>query len=331
MGHLTHEYGQGMTREDLPALDDRRVLLTGATGFLGRHVLRALRAAGAAVCATHLPSEHPQFESGVSGISLDITDHDALRALFEELQPDTIVHCAAHMGSERSYAFAETAMRVNFLATHSMLLAAGDGIAGLRRIVLIGSAEEYGDATEIPLHEDMPARPVSPYSASKAAVTQSAILYHTLFGLPVTVLRPFIIYGPEQAPWMMLPQLIRHAHDGRDFPMTPGEQTRDFVYVEDVARAILLAIAVEEASGQIFNICSGEERSIRSVAEETVRLMGNPVRLDIGALPYRSNEAMRLVGSNDKARRILGWTSRIPFDEGLVRTIDWYRRHGFGE
>ncbi|MBR9976802.1 MAG: NAD-dependent epimerase/dehydratase family protein [Bacteroidetes bacterium] len=329
------------------------VFITGASGFLGRHLMRVLRHSAIIITATHLPGEAPPapfpFDDATSAgagrnkkessttqhgattsatvdwVSLDITDHQATRTLLHERRPDIIIHLAATTGSERSYTQAGTAVRVNFDATNNLMIAAGEMPTPVRRLVLIGTAEEYGNAEELPITEDAPIRPVSPYSASKAATTQFAQLYHTLFALPVVILRPFIVYGPGQPASMMLPQLIAHILRSEDFPMTPGEQTRDFVYVDDVIEAIVLAATHPRADGEVFNICSGKEHSIRSIAERMLQLMHADIQLRTDALPYRPNEAMRLFGSNEKARTLLDWQPRVGLDEGLQRSIAWYR------
>lgn len=332
------------------------VLVTGAEGFLGRHVLHALAELQRAnpsladkhpaasetveaqqasmqgvknhprIVATYLPNGEPPVSPGAEWLPLDVTDHAAMRTLLERTQPDIIIHLAAAMGGARSRDFAERAFTVNTAAAHQLMLTAVEALPQLRRLVLIGTAEEYGNAGQLPVTEEAPVQPVSPYSASKAAATQFALLYHRLFELPVTVLRPFIVYGPGQTPSMMLPQLFTHVVEKKEFPMTAGEQTRDFVHVDDVADAVLRAAVVPAAPGEVFNVCSGTEHSIRSIAEEVVRISGGGARLDVGALPYRRSEVMRIVGSFQKARHLLGWQPRIELQDGLARTIDWYRQ-----
>ena len=312
------------------------VLVTGAEGFLGRHVLRALADlrrtdtsrtdADTGVVATHLPAAPAPEQHEAAWLPLDVTDHEGIRTLLEHVQPDIIIHLAAAMGGARTYDFAERAFAVNTAATHQLMLTAGTTLPRLRRLVLMGTAEEYGNAEHLPVTEEAPMQPVSPYSASKAAATQFAQLFHRLFQLPAVVLRPFIVYGPGQTPSMMLPQLFTHVVEEKEFPMTEGEQTRDFVHVDDVADAVLRAAVAPAAPGEIFNVCSGVERSIRSIAEEVVHIAGGTAHLKPGALPYRQNEVMRLVGSSEKARRLLGWQPRIELREGLARTIDWYRQ-----
>lgn len=339
MGGLSEGMVDGIPDLDLrfPALPDSpRVLVTGGAGFLGRHVIALLNDAGVTPVATVLPGEEPpaRLDRGdgqtpcaldAEWRHLDLTDAVATRELLRDCEPHAILHLAAHISGERSYENAETAFRVNLAATHDLLMAAGTLLPGLRRFVLIGSAEEYGNAPSLPITEDEPIAPISPYSASKAAATQFALLYHRLFELPVTVLRPFIVYGPGQSPAMMLPQLISTALRGENFPMTPGEQTRDFVYVGDAADAVLRAAFSPAAIGEVFNICSGVEHSILSVARQILEAMESNIQLLAGALPYRANEAMRLVGSPEKARRLLGWIPRIELPDGVRRTITSFR------
>lgn len=300
--------------------------MTGAGGFIGRHLVRRLEEAGVSYTGLHHTTPAPAPDPG-SGrrVRLDLANAAEVESFVSSEQPEIVFHLAGVTGGERTLEFAERAVRGNFVASHHLLAALGRS-AGPHRIVLIGSSEEYGRQDSLPYREDLPARPVSPYSASKAAVTQFALLYHQLFAMPVVVLRPFIVYGPGQQPGMLIPSLMEALVRREPFPMTAGEQTRDFVYVDDVVDAILAASVADGAEGEVFNVCSGEERRIRDLAEEAVRVAGAAGdALGIGALPYRQNEVWRLVGSNEKARRTLGWSPRVRLEEGLRRTWDAYR------
>jgi UDP-glucose 4-epimerase len=318
----------------LEPLRGSRILVTGGAGFLGSHLVRRLSAAGIPCTAlVHAgPTPAPGGPHGaVAWVRRDLTVSQEVDALVAKVRPEIVFHLAAVVGGERSLDFADRVLRVNLVATHDLLRALGgpqpDVAGGVRRIVLVGSGEEYGRQESLPCTEELPARPVSPYSASKAATTQFALLYQRLFGLPVVVLRPFVVYGPGQRPGMMLPSLLRALVAGREFPLTAGEQTRDFVHVDDVIDCLLAAAGAGGVEGEIFNVCSGEERSIREVAEIAARLAGvDAAILRFGAVPYRDNEVWRLVGSNEKAGSILGWSPRVGLEEGLLRTLDAYRR-----
>ncbi len=307
-----------------------RVLVTGAGGFLGGHLLRALNAGGIKPFAALMPGEKTPEDADAVWLRTDLADSRAAEELVHASNPHVVVHLAARLGSARSWSFASEAIETNLMATHRLMQALGVLAPELRRLVLIGSGEEYGNAASLPATEDTPTDPVSPYSASKAAAAGLALLYHKLFKLPVTILRPFIVYGPGQSGTMMLPQLIASALRGEDFPMTPGEQTRDYLYVEDAVKGILAAMTAECVDGQIFNICTGIERSVRSVAELVMDMMKPDMRILFGALPYRDNEVRRLFGSPEKARQQLGWFPETELESGLQRTIEWYGKSASG-
>jgi UDP-glucose 4-epimerase len=311
--------------QKLKALRGHRILVTGGTGFIGTHLVHRLEQAGIAYTGVSHVAPAPTGAGG-RWTRVDLNDAAAVDAMVAEEQPDVVFHLAGVLGADRSLAFAERAVQGNFLASHHLLTALGRS-AQPQRIVLTGSSEEYGRQDSLPMTEDMSARPASPYSASKAAVTQFALLYHELHALPVVVLRPFVVYGPGQRPPMLVPALMHALARGEPFAMTEGRQTRDFVYVDDVVAALIAAAVAGDAAGEVFNVCSGEERSIREVAELCARLAGAADgALLIGAVTYRLNEVWRLVGSNEKAHRVLDWSPRVRLEEGLRRTWDAYRR-----
>jgi UDP-glucose 4-epimerase len=304
-----------------------RILITGASGFLASHLLDVLQHIGCHLIAVYHPSEAPRIDVNADWLAGDLTGSGVIENIIREHQPDIVVHLAARLSAERSWAFADESRAANFDVTHRLMLAVGMHSPRTRRVLLIGSSEEYGNTTTLPVRETCPVNPVSPYSGAKAAASMFATLYAQLFELPVVVLRPFILYGPRQSPSMMIPQLIAHAVQGRDFAMTQGEQTRDFVYVEDAVDAMVRAMVVENIHGEIFNICSGTEMSIRSMAERVMQIMQPTMELQPGVLPYRKNEVWRLFGSNEKAQRMLGWKPVTDIDSGLRKTIAWYREN----
>jgi UDP-glucose 4-epimerase len=302
----------------------KRVLVTGATGFIGTHLTHRLKELTNRLTATNFDDSPSGLEQGFEWKNLDITDANAVQEIIKEVRPQIVFHLGAILGSERTYEFAEQCLITNVIGTHNLLRALGTHNPELERIILMGSSEEYGNGKDIPFTEDQPPQPVSPYSASKAAATQFALLYQELFQLPVVILRPFIVFGPGQSHKMMIPELIKYGIEGKDFPMTKGEQTRDFLYIDDLIDGLLLAAASPNAAGEIINICSGVERSIREAAELIHRLLNAKMKLLIGAFPYRKNEVWRLYGSNEKAKQLLGWRPKISFEDGIIKTISWY-------
>ncbi len=312
-------------------LAGKRVLVTGGSGFIGRHLLRALERDGARVHATCRSSaESATSDSHADWLRLDLAERSSIFAAVQASQPDVVFHLAARIGADRSLAFSELALRENVMGTHLLLAALAERKPAVERIVVLGSGEEYGRSETLPITEEQPLRPISPYSLSKAASSQLALTYADLYELPVAVVRPFIVYGPGQSTAMMLPNLIDTLTAGREFRMTMGEQTRDFIFVEDLIDGLLAAASSDGAIGEAFNLCSGQEQSIRHVAEMARNMIGEGKLLP-GALPYRDNEVWRLVGTNEKARRVLQWTPRTTLEEGLGKAIEWYRHRSLAQ
>jgi nucleoside-diphosphate-sugar epimerase len=197
----------------------------------------------------------------------------------------------------------------------------------VRRVVHVGSGKEYGSGPA-PFRETQELAPVSPYAAAKAAATAFMRMFAASHGLPAVVVRPFLTYGPAQDANLLIPGLILHALEGRDFPMTAGEQLREFNYVDDIVAGLLCAGEAPGVEGLVFNVGCGEPRRVRDVVSLVLELMGNPICVEFGKLPYRAGETRQFYCENERARRLLGWRPRVPLEEGLGRTIAWYRHHG---
>jgi nucleoside-diphosphate-sugar epimerase len=310
------------------ALKGRRVLVTGATGFLGTHLLRALRAGEARVHAlrrradgkSRLPCD------GIRWHEADITDVEGLRRAVGAAEPEIVVHLAAY-GATPGQRDAELAYRVNVEGAWSLWRA----LDGIRcRLIHAGSCGEYGQAKG-PLHEDQACRPTWSYPATKHA---SVVLLSTLgreTGRDVIGLRPFGPYGPADAPGRLVPQVIAALLEGRDVAVTAGEQLRDYLHVDDHVRAFLLAATRElPRTGEVYNVGSGESVTVRALCELVAGAVGAGARgrIRFGALPYRSDEVWEMVADIGAARRDLGFEPRVPLPEGIARTVAWYREAG---
>jgi UDP-glucose 4-epimerase len=171
----------------------------------------------------------------------------------------------------------------------------------------------------------MPARPVSPYSASKAKTTGALRRLAREEGLPVVILRPFLTYGPGQRADRFIAQAIRSALRDEPLAMTPGGQTREFNHVADIARGFGLAAVAEDIEGEIINLACGDERKVGDVARLIYSLCKARTGPELGAIPYRSGEAMRFFGDTDKCRRLLGYAPSIGLEQGLADLIEWER------
>lgn len=306
----------------------RRFLVTGASGFLGSALRRILHAGGATVAGIDLRQPADPLPDQEVHL-LRLSDREALGELVRRFQPDAVIHLAAVLGSDRTWEFARRAFEINFTATFGFM----QELSALRpmpRLVLAGSSEEYGNARKSPIDEECLDAPVSPYSLSKSMATRSALLAHVLWDFPVVVMRPFIVYGPGQTGPMFVPSLLRALASGQEFAMTAGEQVRDFVHVDDVAEAFARAAVAPGVEGRIVNVASGRGLSLRRVAELAMELPGRSGRVKLGALPYRVNEAWSLIGSPDRARRLLDWEPQIPFEKGLFSTWQRSRKEANG-
>lgn len=309
---------------DRERLRGQPVLVTGADGFIGSRLVERLIALGARVSALVRRRGDRSAGDGVAYHAADLGG-SGLEDTVRGVAPRFAFHLAAYTNPAREAGHAREAMAVNLLGTMRLLDALQSG--GVERIVLTGTAEEYGHAP-VPVREDAPLQPISPYSVSKAAATLWALAQHRAASLPVVVLRPFICYGQGQPAVRFVAQAIAAALAGRDLPMTAGEQTRDFTHVDDVVEAYIHAALAPNVEGEIFNIATGMETRILHAAERVYALTGSPARPRPGELPYRPQEVWRSTADIAKARRMLGWAPRVDFEDGLRATIDWYRRSG---
>jgi UDP-glucose 4-epimerase len=312
---------------DFAALAGQRVLVTGASGFIGAHLTRALVRHGAAVSVLLRPSSQlhklQALADRLTVLRADLCDPVALAQAVDQARPRYAFHLAAFTNVGRDRSHDEMALNVNLIGTVRLVNALAD--AGVQRIVNSGTCEEYGDA-EPPVTEAARLRPVSPYSASKAAASMWCEMAHRARGVPVVTLRPFLSYGPEQEAVRLIPQAILAALHQRDFPMTLGEQTREFTHVDDMVDGYLRAALVPGIEGEIFNLSSGEETSVRDAVALIFQLANSRGQPQFGLLKYREAELWRCCGDASRARETLGWQPRIVFADGIKQVIPWYRQ-----
>jgi nucleoside-diphosphate-sugar epimerase len=310
---------------------DRSVLVTGGTGFLGSHLVRRLATEGArvAVLARERSSEwrFADVAARVRVLHADLGDPASLDRAVGEARPDLVFHLAATASGRFAPGDAAAwrdSLRVNALGTLELLRAVAERAPSVSRIVRTGGMEEYG-AGEAPFSEEHRERAASPYSAGQIAATQLSAAFCAHAGLSLTTLRPSLVYGPAQPASFFVPSLVLACLDGASFPMTTGQQATDFVWVGDVVEALSRAAVAEAAAGEIVNIGGGASVTIREMAEAVLRRSGSRGRLQFGALPHREGEARERRLSIAKAARLLGWTPVTSLEEGLDRTIAWYR------
>jgi dTDP-glucose 4,6-dehydratase len=310
-----------------------RILVTGGAGFISSNVIRHLLDAtphevvslDALTYAGNLENladvlAHPRllFVHG------DIRDADLMRELVEGV--DVIVNAAAESHVAKSIEDgASEFVTTNVEGTQILL----DAIrhTPVERFVLISSSEVYGTAEYEPMDEHHPLNPRSPYAGTKAGADRLAYSYFVTYGLPIVILRPFNNSGPRQHPEKVIPRFITQAL--RDEPLTihgGGDASRDWLYVLDDAAAIEAVIdaPIDDVAGEVLNVATGVDISVGEIADTVLGVLGKPADLRVH-VDERPGQVDRHIGSTGKAERLLGWRARTSFDDGLERTVAWYR------
>lgn len=299
------------------------VLITGVTGFVGRHLARTLLDAGACVYGL---SRRSADDLGLAQHFLcDVTEQKKLLEIVGDTRPSYIFHLAANKARSSDINNFRACVNDNVVGAIN-LVESCEGASIRPKIIAIGTCEEYGDA-DPPYYESMRESPMNGYSCSKTAVTQILLARHRTVGLPVVVLRPTLAYGPGQSDEMFLPSLIRALLCGTRFAMSRGEQSRDFVYVDDLICAVLKAALEPACVGQIVNISSGQPTTLLDVTRMVLRVLGQDMAglLDIGSREYRKGESMHYWADRSKSKMLMNWEPKVGLDEGVAKTIDYYR------
>lgn len=298
-----------------------KALVTGAGGFVGPYLCAHLRAQGDDVLAVDRRGERP----------LDVVDAVAVTRFMSETRPDVVYHLAAFAHVGDSWKRPAEVFRINVEGTANVLAAAGD--AGIGRVLVVGSSEEYGrvDPDDLPLTEDAPLRPTTPYGASKVGASFVALQAWLGRGIGAVRVRPFGHIGPGQSDRYLIPALARRIaaaeRDGLDeIRVGALDPVRDYTDVRDVVRAYR-ALALEGIPGEVYNVCSGAGVAVRDVAENLVARASRSLRLvpDPGLL--RPVDTPRLVGDPSKLRALTGWTPDHPLDETLAAVLDEARSY----
>ena len=302
-------------------LKNARVLVTGATGFIGKHLINSLlkeKAKISIICRKKLiKNQNIKIYSG------DLTDSSFLNKAIKEINPEKIFHLAAFVNPSRDILLLDKAFQVNFFGTANLLNSLKN--IDYESLVLTSTAEVYGN-NRIPFKEDMPLNPLSPYSLSKASAEIFCNMLYKNNNYPIIILRLSLVYGPGQNTDRFLPQLLTTLLKNKEFSMTKGEQKRDYIFVKDVVEALIKSSSSKNAIGQTINICSGKQHTIKYIASR-IAIMLNAKKLIRHDLPYRKNEQWSYCGDITKAKKILNWKPKTNINTGLKKTIDWYKHY----
>jgi NAD dependent epimerase/dehydratase len=318
------------------ALSGKRILVTGADGFIGSHLTEALVRAGIEVRAFvfynsfnswgWLDTIDRELRDGLDVFTGDIRDQGGVRSAMQGC--DVVLHLAALISIPFSYHSPEAFVDTNIKGTLNIVQAARE--LGTSRIVITSTSEVYGTARSVPITEEHPLQGQSPYSATKIGADQIALSFHNAFGTPIVVLRPFNTYGPRQSARAVIPTIATQLLAGqRRLKLGALHPTRDFSFVADTIRGFARAVIANNVLGEVVNIGSGFEISIGETAEMIADTIGVDLDIEIDQERMRppDSEVERLFAGIDKADRLMDWRplygGRDGFRRGLAETIAW--------
>lgn len=303
-----------------------RLFITGASGFVGAATLGAALTAGHEVAATVRSGSKAErlvpYEGRYHRVSIDLRDTASVADAMAAFRPDAVLHLA-WWGVANAARFNRAQVTDNVETACALTEAAA--AAGASAFIGVGSQGEYGAGAE--MHEDVLPRPTSLYGASKVAAMFLTAQLARQTGLRHAWLRLFSTFGPGDNDGWLIPMLISEMLAGRRPKTTLGTQYWDWLYVEDVARAILAVATTPRAEG-IFNLGSGQATQVRSVVERIRDLVAPGMELVFGEIPFRPDQVMHMQADISRLTEATGWTPRVSMHNGLAETVAWYRRRG---
>jgi NAD dependent epimerase/dehydratase len=311
----------------------KKVLITGAGGFIGSHLVEKLAAEGAKVRAFVRYNSRGDtgllrfldidLLSKVETIAGDLRDPQAVEAVVNGCE--LVFHLGALISIPYSYLHPHEVAETNLIGTLNLLQASNN--AKPERIIHTSSSEVYGTARYAPIDETHPLQGQSPYSASKIGADKLVESFHCAYGLPVVTVRPFNTYGPRQSTRAVIPTIITQALTQETIHLGNLETTRDFTFVEDTVSGFLSAAQIEEVEGQTFNLGTGTEIKIGDLVKKIIQQLESKASVSVDSTRLRphTSEVFRLISNNALARERLGWQPKHSLDQGLCKTIAWIR------
>lgn len=298
-----------------------KLLVVGGGGFIGRHLVEEAikKSYEVSVLSLGVLPESSAF-SMVNHIRADVSNPKELHGCLGGRKFDYVVNLSGYVDHSSFTNGGRCVFETHFNGVLNLLL--GLDNSGVRRFIQIGSSDEYGDV-QAPQTEDLREAPISPYSLGKVASTHMLQMLNKTEGFPVVILRPFIVFGPGQGGDRFVPQVIRGCLSGVEFPVSLGNQVRDFCYVGDVVNGILKAMIADDVNGHVINIASGKPVTVRKVIDNIRMIIGGGSPA-FGEIPFRPGENMELYADISKAKELLDWEPVVSLNEGLERTIKYY-------
>jgi dTDP-glucose 4,6-dehydratase len=303
-----------------------RVLVTGGTGFIGSHLIPRLIEGGHDVWSLE------RYVTGrignphhVKTVYADLNDGFTVRKALRAVQPEAVIHLASISPVSYSYDHPQEVLETNLIGTVSLAESCLREAPSLRRFLFASTSEVYGNNGYEVQVETNPLRPASPYAVSKAACEDYLNYMKEAYDFPATILRPFNSYGRKNDRNFLIEKAIVQMLTSHEVRLIDPEPVRDWLYVDDHVDAYLTCLDNERAINETFNICTGKGYTIRETVERIADIVGFRGEVLWGTAPARPTESRVIIGSHEKASRILGWRPKFSLDEGLRLTIQYWR------
>ena len=316
----------------------KKVLITGADGFIGSHLTQSLIARGARVKAFVMYNSFntwgwidtfaPSDKEAVDVVCGDIRESDILKQALKDV--DIVFHLAALIAIPYSYKSPSSYIKTNIEGTLNLLQAGLD--CGVEKIIHTSTSEVYGTAHYTPMDEKHPLQGQSPYSASKIGADMIAESFYRTFNLPVTTVRPFNTYGPRQSARAIIPTLILQMLKGTTIRIGSLHPIRDFTYVSDTVEGFIKAAETDGINGKVINLGSNKGISIGDLTSTLTKILEQEVTIECEEDRVRPphSEVNQLICDNQRAHQLIGWQPMVHLEEGLSKTIEWFRKNQRG-
>jgi len=315
--------------------EGKKVLVTGAGGFIGSHLVERLVKLEAQVRAFVRYNSRSDWgfiedlpEDARNKVEISTGDLKDSGAVWNAVKDREVVfHLGALIAIPYSYMNPGDAVQTNVIGSLNVLSASRE--FGVEKLVHTSTSEVYGTALYVPIDEKHPLQAQSPYSASKIGADKLAESFHLTYGLPVATIRPFNTYGPRQSARAVIPTIITQALTGGKVKLGAVSPTRDFNYVGDTVAGFIRVAESPESTGEVINVGSGKEISIGDLADKIASLMDRDIEIisDTSRIRPEKSEVNRLLADNTKAKELIQWEPRVSLDEGLRKTIEWISEH----
>ncbi|MEH7108866.1 NAD-dependent epimerase/dehydratase family protein [Bacillus sp. JJ1764] len=305
--------------------NNQRVLITGANGFIGSHVVQRMVQEKALVSVIVRESSDlwriEELKKDIDIHLVDLRDTLSIDKCVKQIKPDFIFHVGAYGVDSRQKDY-HIAASTNIIGTMNLLNSVKD--IGCKKFINVGTCMEYGDKTEI-IQENSCLKPDSIYGSTKASASIIAHQIAAENNINLVTLRPFGIFGEKEGSHKFFPYIILSILEGKEVNLTPCEQYRDYCYIENIMDGFVLAAKNEDIKNEIFNIGSGEIFKLKHFVDIIYKEVGLKNQPNYGALPYRTNEVWRQQPDTTKIKSLLNWQPKVSLEKGIKRTINWYQ------